>query len=207
MRPDEADAPLCGSGLPRKMSPILEVAKSGHMAALKGIAMESVFIERFDHSVFNTGISSAITHESSPLECTFLLLPGNAAEEMRLIGGGVGADAREPSGEVEEIGLNEGGKSMADEQPLCELRVVVTDYDLPLLMGEVFFHKDGGVVERQIAIGRKGFSHILIGSKPHAPELLRLHPIAQDVAPRQTKKAMFEGGSGGWLARETGRKW
>ena len=56
MRPNEADAPLCGSGLPRKMSPILEVAKSGNIAALKGIAMESVFIERFDHSVFNTGI-------------------------------------------------------------------------------------------------------------------------------------------------------
>ena len=192
MRPYEADAPLCGSGLPRKMSPILEVAKSGHMTALKGIAMESVFIERFDHSVFKTGISSAITHESSPLECTFLLLPGNAAEEMRLIGGGVGADAREP-GKVEEIGLNEGGKSMADEQPLCELRVIVADYDFPLLMGEMFFHKDGGVVERQIAIGRKGFSHILIGSETSAPELLRLHPIAQDVAPRQTEKVVFEG--------------
>ena len=92
MRPDEADAPLCGCGLPRKMNPILEIVKSGHMAALKGIAMESVFIECFDHSVFNTGISSAITHESSPLECAFLLLPGDAAEEMRFVGGGVGAD-------------------------------------------------------------------------------------------------------------------
>ena len=207
MRPDEADAPLCGRRLPRKMSPILEIAKSRHMAALKGIAMESVFIERFDHAVFNTGISSAITHESCPLERTISLLPGDAAEEMRLIGGGVGADARESSGEVEEIGLNEGGKSMADEQPLCELRVIVADYDLPLLMVEVFFHKDGGMVERQIAIGRKGFSHILIGSEPHAPELLRLHPIAQDVAPRQTEKAVFEGGSGGWLTRELWRKW
>ena len=197
MRPDEADAPLCGSGLPRKMSPILEIAKSGHMAALKGIAMESVFIERFDHAVFNTGILSAITHESCPLERAFLLLPGDAAEEMRLIGGGIGADARESSGEVKEIGLNEGGKSMADEQPLCELRVIVADYDLPLLMGEMFFYKNGRVVERQIAVGRKGFSHILIGSDPHAPALLRLHPIAQDVVPRQTEKAVFEGGSGG----------
>lgn len=197
MRPDEADAPLCGRSLPRKMSSILEIAKSGHMAALKGIAMESVFIECFDHAVFNTGILSAITGKGSPLERAFLLLPGNAAEEMRLIGGGVGADARESSGEVEEIGLDEGGKSMADEQPLCELRVIVADYDLPLLMGEMFFHKDGGVVERQITIGRKGFSHILVGSEPHAPELLRLHPIAQDVAPRQTKKAVFECGSGG----------
>ena len=147
MRPDEADAPLCGCGLPRKMSPILEIVKSGHMAALKGIAMESVFIKCFDHSVFNTGISSAITHESSPLERAFLLLPGNAAEEMRFVGGGVGADAREPSGEVEEIGLNEGGKSMTDEQPLCELRVVVADNDLTLLMVEVFLHKNRGVIE------------------------------------------------------------
>ena len=148
MRPDEADAPLCGYGLPRKMSPILEIVKSGLMAALKGIAMESVFIECFDHSVFNTGILSAITHESSPLERAFLLLPGNAAEEMRLIGGGVGADVRESSGKVEEIGLNEGGKSMTDEQPLCELRVVVADNDLPLLMVEVFLHKNRGVIER-----------------------------------------------------------
>lgn len=197
MRPDEADAPLCGRRLPRKMSPILEVAKSGHMAALKGIAMESVFIERFDHAVFNTGILSAITHESCPLERAFLMLPGDAAEEMRLIGRGVGADACESSGKVEEIGLNEGGKSMADEQPLCELRVIVADYDLPLLVGEMFFHKNGSVVERQITIGRKGFSHILIGSEPHAPELLRLPPIAQDVAPRQTKKPVFEVDSGG----------
>ena len=148
MRPYEADAPLCGSGLPRKMSPILEVAKSGHMTALKGIAMESVFIERFDHAVFNTGILSAITHESCPLERAISLLPGNAAEKMRLIGGGVGADACETSGEVEEIGLNEGGKSMADEQSLCKLRVIVADYDLPLLMGEMFFYKNGGVIER-----------------------------------------------------------
>lgn len=54
-----------------------------------------------------------------------LLLPGCTTQIMRLIGGGVGGDAREMSRKIYKIGLNEAAETMSDEETLGKLDMIV----------------------------------------------------------------------------------
>ena len=51
---------------------------------------------------------------------------------MRLIGGGIGGDAREMARKIYKIGLNEAAKTMPDEETLGKLDMIVPQDDLAL---------------------------------------------------------------------------
>ena len=110
---------------------------------------------------------------------------------MRLIGGGVGGDAREMSRKIYKIGLNEAAETMSDEETLRKLDMIVSQDDLALSREVVFFDKEGGMIKGQIAIGGKGFSNVVIEGDTSSPRFARLHAIAQCVAPRESEKAVL----------------
>lgn len=191
LRSEHADAPGGLVCFPRSVRPNDELSETVAVREFEEVAVQAVFVEGVDETIFQVGIELAIARKGGDLAATKLLLPGESAQIVRLIGGSVRREAREMARKIEKIGLHEGGKAVSNEETLGELRMKVANQPLLLPITVVLFDKKGGVVEGEVAISREGFAHIVVEGDASAPSFARLDAIAQGVAPRKTEVAVF----------------